>query len=346
VLGLKLGASGPSSLPDDQIGKQGLIALERDFPAGATDPVEVVVDTRGAPAPEEELESLRGQLDQDPDFAAKSATIEEGGGLVIASVPLNAEGSTEEASAAIDRLRDEYVPDAFGDASDRVLVGGLPAENRDYFALIGTWLPIVIAFVLALTFVLLTLAFRSIVVSLTAIAVNLLSVGAAYGLLVLVFQEGVGTDLFGFGQVDRIEAWVPVFLFSVLFGLSMDYQVFLLSRIRERYTSSGDTTEAIIFGVGSTARLITGAALIIIAVFAGFAAGELVAFQQMGFGVAIALLIDATVVRLVVIPAAMQLIGERNWYLPARLEWLPHVEIEDPALAAEGSTRRSKSDHE
>ena len=149
----------------------------------------------------------------------------------------------------------------------------------------------------------------------------------------LVFQEGVGTDLFGFGQVDRIEAWVPVFLFSVLFGLSMDYQVFLLSRIRERYTATGDTTEAIVFGVGSTGRLITGAALIIIVVFAGFAAGELVSFQQMGFGVAIALLIDATIVRLVVIPAAMQLLGERNWYLPSWLEWLPHVEIEDPLSA-------------
>jgi putative drug exporter of the RND superfamily len=343
LLGLKLGASGPSSLPDDALGKQGLIALERDFPSGATEPVEVVVDTRGAPAAEEELASLRGQLEQDTDFAAESAIIEEGRDLAIASVPLNVEGSTEEASAAIDRIRDQYVPQAFGDASDHVLVGGLPAESRDYFALIGTWLPIVIAFVLALTFVLLTLAFRSIVVSLTAIAVNLLSVGAAYGLLVLVFQEGVGADLFGFGQVDRVEAWVPVFLFSVLFGLSMDYQVFLLSRIRERYTATDDTTEAIIFGVGSTARLITGAALIIIAVFAGFAAGELVAFQQMGFGVAIALLIDATIVRLVVIPAVMQLLGGRNWYLPASLEWLPHVEIEDPALSA-GPTRRVKSD--
>jgi putative drug exporter of the RND superfamily len=343
LLGLKLGASGPSSLPDDSVAKQGLIALERDFPSGATDPVEVVVDTRGAPALDEELASLRGELEQDSDFAAETATVEQGGDLVIYSVPLNAEGSSEEASAAIDRLRDEYVAEAFGDASDRVLVGGLPAENRDYFALIGNWLPIVIAFVLALTFVLLTLAFRSIVVSLTAIAVNLLSVGAAYGLLVLVFQEGVGADLFGFGQVDRIEAWVPVFLFSVLFGLSMDYQVFLLSRIRERYTSTGDTTEGIIFGVGSTARLITGAALIIIVVFAGFATGELVAFQQMGFGVAVALLIDATIVRLVVIPAAMRLFGERNWYLPAWLEWLPHVEIEDPSLAGRGPTRRAKS---
>jgi len=343
LLGLKLGASGPSSLPDEATGKQGLIALERDFPTGATEPVEVVVDTRGAPAPDEELARLRGQLERDSDFAAERATVEEGGDLIIASVPLNAEGSSEDASAAIDRLRDEYVPAAFGDSSDRVLVGGLPAESRDYFALIGNWLPIVIAFVLALTLILLTLAFRSIVVSLTAIAVNLLSVGAAYGLLVLVFQEGVGADLFGFGQVDRIEAWVPVFLFSVLFGLSMDYQVFLLSRIRERYTSTGDTTAGIIFGVGSTARLITGAALIIIVVFAGFAAGELVAFQQMGFGVAVALLIDATIVRLVVIPAVMRLLGERNWYLPAWLEWLPHVEIEDPSLLGRGPTPRAKS---
>jgi uncharacterized membrane protein YdfJ with MMPL/SSD domain len=197
-------------------------------------------------------------------------------------VPLNTEANSEDASAAIDRLCDEYVPEAFGDAGDRVLVGGAPAEVRYYFALVGNWLPIVIAFVLALTFVLLMLAFRSIVVPLTAIAVNLLSVGAAYGLLVLVFQEGVGADIFGFGQVERIEAWVPVFLFSVLFGLSMDYQVFLLSRIHERYRATGDTTDAIISGVGSTARLITGAALIIVV---GFASGELVSFQQMGFGI-------------------------------------------------------------
>jgi putative drug exporter of the RND superfamily len=341
LLDLKLGASGPSSLPDDALGKQGLIALERDFPTGATEPVEIVVDSQGGPALDPQLAALRSELEQDSDFAAETATVEQGGGLSILSVALNTEGSSEEASAAIDRLRDDYVPQAFGDDSDRVLVGGLPAENRDFFALIGNWLPIVIAFVLALTLVLLTLAFRSIVVSLTAIAVNLLSVGAAYGLLVLVFQEGVGTDLFGFGQVDRIEAWVPVFLFSVLFGLSMDYQVFLLSRIRERYTATGDTTGAIVFGVGSTARLITGAALIIIAVFAGFAAGDLVSFQQMGFGVAIALLIDATIVRLVVIPAAMQLLGGRNWYLPAWLEWLPHLEIEDPALPT-GQPRASR----
>ena len=127
-----------------------------------------------------------------------------------------------------------------------------------------------------------------------AIVLNLLSVGAAYGLIVLVFQDGVGNELFGFPQVDAIEAWLPLFLFSVLFGLSMDYHVFLLSRIRERYTQTGDSSEAVAFGVRTTARLITGAALIIIVVFIGFATGELVMFQQMGFGVAVALLLDAT----------------------------------------------------
>jgi len=186
----------------------------------------------------------------------------------------------------------------------------------------------VFAFVLGLSFILLTLAFRSIVLPAKAILLNLLSVGAAYGLLVLVFQKGVGNELFGFQQVDAVEAWVPLFLFAVLFGLSMDYQVFLLSRIRERFTQTGSNDGAITFGVGSTARLITGAALIIIAVFSGFARGELVMFQQMGFGVAVALLIDATIVRSVLVPASMKLLGRWNWYLPSWLGWLPNVHVE------------------
>jgi putative drug exporter of the RND superfamily len=179
--------------------------------------------------------------------------------------------------------------------------------------------------------VLLTVAFRSVVIAGTAIVLNLLSVGAAYGLMVLVFQHGVGADFFGFQEVETIEAWVPLFLFAVLFGLSMDYQVFLLSRIRERFTETGDTTEAVVSAVGSTARIITGAALIIVAVFVGFAAGELVMFQQMGFGVAVALLIDATIVRSVLVPAAMTLLGKWNWYLPTWLDWLPRVQVEGRA---------------
>jgi putative drug exporter of the RND superfamily len=211
-----------------------------------------------------------------------------------------------------------------------------------------TWLPRVFAFVLGLSFILLAIAFRSIVVPATAIAMNLLAVGATYGILVLVFIKGIGNDLFGFEQVDHIEAWVPLFLFSVLFGLSMDYQVFLLSRIREKFSETGDNRHAIAFGVSSTARLITGAALIIIAVFWGFAMGDLIMFQQMGFGIAVALLIDATVIRSVVVPATMTLLGKWNWYLPSWLEWLPDVHVEGaeprrpesarPACAQSGSS--------
>jgi putative drug exporter of the RND superfamily len=147
---------------------------------------------------------------------------------------------------------------------------------------------------------------------------------------VLVFLHGVGSGLLGFQHVSAIDAWVPLFLFSVLFGLSMDYQVFLLSRIKERYDLSGSTSEAVAHGVSSTARLITGAALIIVAVFTGFAMGDLVMFQQMGFGIAVALLIDATIIRSVLLPAAMKLLDERCWYLPSWLEWLPRIEVEAP----------------
>ncbi|MFL5902575.1 MAG: MMPL family transporter [Solirubrobacteraceae bacterium] len=335
LLGLKIGASGPSSLPDSTVAKQGLIALQRDFPTGATQPVNIVVDAApNAPWVRPGLARLRGRLQSDPNFASRAAIVQSGPDIAVLSVPLTAEASTERATSAISRLRDQYVPSAFGGNADRVLIGGTAAENLDYFALIGNWLPIVITIVLALSLVLLTLAFRSIVVPLTAIAVNLLSVAAAYGLLVLVFQDGVGADVFGFGHVERIEAWVPIFLFSVLFGLSMDYQVFLLSRIQERYRQTGETHDGIVHGVASTARLITGAALIIIVVFAGFATGQLVSFQQMGFGVAVALLLDATIVRLVIIPAVMGMLGDRNWYLPRWLAWLPKVQVEGPPAAA------------
>ncbi len=185
--------------------------------------------------------------------------------------------------------------------------------------------------VLSLSFVLLLVAFRSIVIPAKAIAMNLLSVGASYGLMVLVFQKGVGAHLLGLTKVDTIEAWVPLFLFSLLFGLSMDYQVFLLSRIKERFDHTGDTREAVGYGVGRTASIITGAAAIMVCVFAGMAGGQLVMFQQMGFGLAVAVLIDATVVRTIIVPAAMELLGDWNWYLPRWLQWLPNVSVEGRA---------------
>jgi RND superfamily putative drug exporter len=273
------------------------------------------------------LEQLGGQLDADARFGAGEIRVGSGG-VADLVVPVGGDPTGEEAIAAVRDLREQIVPAAFDGTDADPLVGGTTSETIDYLDNVTNPAPLVFAFVLGLSLVLLTVAFRSIVIAITAIVLNLLSVGAAYGLLVLVFQNGVGADLLGFQTVDTIEAWVPLFLFSVLFGLSMDYQVFLLSRIRERFDQGADTAAAVRWGVASTARIITGAALIIVAVFSGFARGDLVMFQQMGFGVAVSLLIDATVIRSVVLPSVMVLLGDRNWYLPRWLEWIPHLEVE------------------
>ena len=209
------------------------------------------------------------------------------------------------------------------------------------------YLPIIFAFVLSASFVLLLVAFRSIVVPLKAVVMNLLSVGAAYGLLVLVFQEGIGAGLLGFQQTPIIEAFLPMFLFTVLFGLSMDYHVFLLSRIKERYDETGDNSASVAYGLRATGRIITGAALIMVAVFGGFALGDLVMMQQMGFGLAVAIILDATVVRMVLVPASMELLGDWNWYFPSWLEWLPRINSEGtpaPQPAAVLSTAAVQAD--
>jgi RND superfamily putative drug exporter len=190
------------------------------------------------------------------------------------------------------------------------------------------YLPIVIAFVLSLSFVLLLVVFRSIVIPVKAIAMNLLSVGAAYGLIVAVFQHGVGANLMGFQQTETVAAWLPVFLFAILFGLSMDYHVFLLSRIQERFLKTSNNRESVASGLQSTAHIISGAAAIMVVVFGAFALGDMVDMQQMGFGLAVAVLVDATLIRSILVPASMELLGDRNWYLPTWLEWLPRLNIE------------------
>ena len=335
VLGMHIGASGISTLPDKLESKQGVLALQHSFPAAGAEPAFVVVDggVRDKTV-REGITQLRAAVRADRSFGSPQVQVDEAADLAVVTVQISADPLSDRAVSAVRRLRADLVPAAFGAEAGRVLVTGTTAENVDYFDVMGFWLPIVIAFVLVLSFGLLTLAFRSVVVAATAIGVTLLSVGAAYGLLVLVFQHGVGADLLGFTQVETIEAWVPLFLFAVLFGLSMDYQVFLLSRIRERHLEPGDTTEAVTFGITSTARLITGAALIIVTVFVGFAQGDLVMFQQMGFGIAIALVLDATIVRSVLVPAAMVLLGDWNWYLPRWLDWIPHFEVERGAQEA------------
>jgi putative drug exporter of the RND superfamily len=329
ALDLRTGSAGVRTLPDGYAAKDGFNALEAEFGVGTVDTAQVVVegdiDNAGAQAA---LDGLSELVANDAGFRAPEASNAPDGRLAVIEAQVRGDSRDEAAVQAVERLRAEYVPAAGFPADLDVYVTGETAEIVDYREVMESWLPVVFLFVLGLSFVLLTIAFRSLVVPAKAIVLNLLSVGAAYGLIVAVFQKGWGNELFGFPQVDAIEAWLPLFLFSVLFGLSMDYHVFLLSRIRERYSQTGDSSEAVSYGVRTTARLITGAALIIIVVFVGFATGELVMFQQMGFGVAVALLLDATVIRSVLVPAAMELLAERNWYLPRWLEWLPHYEVE------------------
>jgi RND superfamily putative drug exporter len=333
VLGLSTGTAGVSSLPDSSYAKAGALALERSFPGtSTTDPAQVVIS---GDVTNSELTAAITRFEtsvaEDPDFGPSQVQVAENGQVAVVSVPLIGDPDHAQARRGLDRIRTDLVPAAFGGTGSSVVVGGTTAENVDYSDVISKWLPIVLVFVLGLSFLLLTLVFRSVVLSATAVVLNLLSVGAAYGLLVLVFQHGIGAGLLGLQQVENVEAWVPIFLFSVLFALSMDYHVFLLSRIRERYATTGDTNQAVVHGIASTGRIITGAALIIVVVFAGFAAGQLVMFQQMGFGVGVALLVDATLIRMVVVPAVMALLGRWNWYLPTWLEWLPELHVEgDP----------------
>jgi uncharacterized membrane protein YdfJ with MMPL/SSD domain len=329
VLALDTGTSGAATLPDRFESKQGYLLLREEFPKESTEPVEIAVaaDVETA-AVKAAVARLEDELASRPIFGEPVVEANQAGTVARITVPIAGNPDSERAIDAVRELRSDVVPRAFAGVDAQVYVGGDTAEELDYHDTVNFWLPLVLLFVLGLSFVLLTTAFRSIVVPATAIVMNLLSVGAAYGLLVLVFQHGVGNELLGLREAETIDAWVPLFLFAILFGLSMDYQVFLLSRIRERYSQTGDNDAAIVFGVGSTARLITGAALIIIAVFWGFAMGDTIAFQQMGFGVAVALLIDATIVRSVLVPATMKLLGERNWYLPSWLAWLPDVRVE------------------
>jgi uncharacterized membrane protein YdfJ with MMPL/SSD domain len=333
VLGLEIGTNGVSTLPDRLASKQGFIALQQSFPEVTTDPAEVVVIRGDGQRVGDGVRRLNALVAADHRFGRGEARVSPDHTIVVLTVPVRGDSASSEAVSAVRHLRSDLIPDVFAGSGATVYVGGDTAENIDYFDSVIDPAPIVLLFVLGLTFVLLTVVFRSVVVAATGIFLNLLSVGAAYGLLVLVFQHGWGAGLLGFQHVDAIEAWVPLFLFSVLFGLSMDYQVFLLSRIKERHDEQPDTRAAVTWGVSSTARIITGAALIIIVVFLGFAMGDMVMFQQMGFGIAVALLLDATVIRSVVLPALMVLLGERNWYLPAWLKWLPDFRVEKAARA-------------
>ena len=331
LFSINKGLSGVSTLPDEMESKQAFEILATEFAGGFTSPIEVVVTGSDLP---ETLANLESDVAADGGFGPAIIDPLSTDDVAVLSVQTLGDVNSIESQEALRHLRADIVPGAVVGETE-VFVGGETAITVDFLDQVDDYTPIVFTVVLGLSFILLMLAFRSLVIPAKAIAMNLLSVGAAYGLVVATFQADVGpvwikefAGFLGFEQVETIEAWLPLFLFSILFGLSMDYHVFLLSRIKERFDQTGNNTESVAYGLRTTGALITGAAIIMVAVFAGFAAGRLVMFQQLGFGLAIAVLLDATIVRSVLVPASMKLLGNRNWYFPTWLEWIPNISIE------------------
>jgi len=336
VLDINLGSVGISSLPEDSESRHAFDVINEEFSDGVLT-ADIVIDAADVddPAVQRAIAALQAALAADGFFGDVKVEMNESGDLALLAVAMPGDFSSAESKDALARLRGEYVPAAFGGAPADVYVGGPTAETVDSVETQKDYLPLVFTFVLGFSFLLLMVVFRSIVVPLKAVALNLLSVGAAYGLLVVVFQKGVGASMLGFREAPVIESWLPLFLFAILFGLSMDYHVFLLSRIKEHYDETRDNAASVAHGLRSTAGIITGAALIMVAVFAGMASGELVTFQQVGFGLAVAVILDATIIRMVLVPASMELLGDWNWYFPRWLEWLPRINIEGAVEADE-----------
>ena len=334
---INTGFAGISTYPDKLESKQAFLVLDEKFSFGEVTPAEIVIEGDiASPAVQAGIERLKGFLATDDAFGPpRELVVSDSGRIALLAVPVAGDTSGEASIAAVTRLDEIYVEEAFAGTGAKIYVSGETAFNIAFFNVSKDSAKIVFPFVLGISFLLLLVIFRSIVLPIKAIILNLMAVGASYGILVLVFQKGFLASFFGLQESSAIESWIPLFLFTILFGLSMDYHVFLLSRIRERYDETKDTAEAVAFGIRSTGRLITGAALIMVAVFWGFSTGSLIGLQQMGFGLGMAILLDATIVRCVMVPASMKLLGEWNWYLPSWLEWIPNVrfEPETPTLA-------------
>jgi RND superfamily putative drug exporter len=333
ALGLRLTGGDNRGVPLTTESTRGLHVLETTLGPGALAPHQIVVDTRrpgGAAATLAAQRRLVALLRRDPQIVprtviapfmvspavARQANLLDGPGRVL---QIRAAGRTDSgeppAIALVRRIRARYLPAARFPAGNTVLLTGAPAFGVDFVDRAFSVFPWLVLAVLVVSYVLLLRAFRSVVLPAKAVLMNLLSVSASYGVLVLVFQHGWGRA-FGAEQTPQIDGWVPIFLFAVLFGLSMDYEVFLLSRIREEWERRGDNDAAIAYGLEHTGRIITAAAIIMVATFAGFVAGSFVALQEFGLGLAAAIALDATIVRAVLVPATMKLLGDWNWYLP------------------------------
>ena len=327
---IQTGLSGVDTFPEESETREAFFVMEEQFSFGLINPTEVVIDgDLSSPEVISAMERLQVAIVADPALPwPPRLTANAANDLALIQVVIPGEPASQAAVEAVNTIRDTHIPASFGGVDAEVLVGGRAAEAADVFDVVSRYTPLVFAFVLGVSFLILMLVFRSIVIPIKAVFMNLLSVGTAYGLLVLVFQKGYGRDLLGFQEAEVIDVWIPLFLFSILFGLSMDYHVFLLSRIRERFDQTGNNREAVAFGLRETAGMITGAALIMVAVFGAFASGQTIINQQVGFGLSVAIFLDATLVRSVLVPATMEMLGARNWYLPPFLRWLPDLRVE------------------
>jgi uncharacterized membrane protein YdfJ with MMPL/SSD domain len=316
--------------------------IQKTFP-GRGDPATVAIraDDVTSPQVQQAIRDFKkaavatGQVSLPIDVSTNPAKT-----VAVLTVPIQGDGANAASQQAVHTLRDQVIPATLGRQLPGADIGvtGDTAGSIDFNKLMQVRTPIVFAFVLGLAFLLMLVTFRSIVIPVKAIILNLLSVGAAYGLLVLIFQHGFGSSLLGFHSTGTIANWLPLFLFVILFGLSMDYHVFILSRVKELVDNGMRTEDAVTEGIKDTAGTVTSAAVVMVAVFAIFATLSVLDVKQLGVGAAAAVLIDATVIRAVLLPATMKLLGDWNWYLPRWLEWLPtlthHGSIEPEPTAA------------
>jgi uncharacterized membrane protein YdfJ with MMPL/SSD domain len=325
---LHTASSGVQGLPHDLPVMKVYDRVEEAFPGG---PLPAVV---AVTAPDVTAPAVAAGIDALKSAALASGVMADPIGVDVSAskraarvrIPLAGAGTDGESNHALDVLRGTVIPSTIGRvAGAEAHVTGLTADSRDFNDSMKAHAPYVFAFVLGVTFVLLLVTFRSIVIPAKAVVLNLLSVGASYGVLVLVFQDGRLESLLGFRSIGGVTAWLPLFLFVVLFGLSMDYHVLILSRVREAYDAGMPTDRAVSHGIRATASVVTSAAIVMVGVFAIFATLGLVDFKMMGVGLAVAILLDATIVRAVLLPATMTLLGEWNWYLPRWLDWLPRI---------------------
>jgi putative drug exporter of the RND superfamily len=327
VLSIRLGFSDNGNLPEKQTARKAYDLMAEGFGPGFNGQLMLVANVPAGTDPAS-LQNVTDAVANTPDVAFASPAAMLGDDLAFWSVYPKSAPQDKATEQLVHRLRDDVLP-ATG---TNVLVGGITAVSVDFSGYLGERLPYFIGAVLLFSFVLLMAVFRSLLVPLKAVILNLLSIGAAYGVVVAIFQWGWGASLVGVGREGPIEAWAPMMLFAIVFGLSMDYEVFLLSRMREEYDRTGDNATAVADGLATTARVITAAALVMFCVFASFALGDQRAIKLFGLGMAVAVLIDATLVRMVLVPATMELLGDKNWWLPKWLDrLLPKLNVDGKA---------------